>query len=392
MKAAVYYDRDDIRAEEMPVPEIDEGEVLLKIHACGLCGTDIYKITRKAVATPIVLGHEIAGEMIKTGSGVKEFRPGDRVTVAHHLPCFTCELCRSGHHSLCPDFKKLTISPGGFTEYIRVNARGVTGGTFKIPDGLSYEEASLAEPIGCCLRALGKVYPAILLENPPKPPFDKGGWEASPRVGDKTSLQETQAEACGYPPNNDGRHKCRPYNFGISIPQVIVIGLGPIGMIYIQLAKVFGAKSITGLDTNEERLKKAEDFGADEAINPLDEKKISGLKKSAAALIIVACGGEKAIETALTLAGPGSKILIFAESSPDTFVRLDPNKVYHQELTLLSSYSSTPAEQKEALELLASKRLNLKPLITHRFPLEKLSDAVKLTVNPKKSLKIIITP
>jgi len=373
MKAAVYYDRDDIRVEEVPVPEIGEGEILLKVHACGLCGTDIYKITRKAVATPIVLGHEISGEVVKTSSGVKEFRPGDRATVAHHLPCFTCALCRSGHHSLCTDFKELNISPGGFAEYIRVNARGVTGGTFKIPDGLSYEEASLAEPIGCCLRALGKVYPALQenfvttlpltpshqgrgnypglpLENPPKPPFVKGGNKA------------------------------------------IVIGLGPIGMIYVQLAKLFGIDKITGLDTNEERLKKAKDFGADETINPLDEKKISGLKNSGADLIIVACGGEKPIETTLNLAGPGSKVLIFAESSPDTFVRLDPNTVYHQELTLSGSYSSTPIEQKEALELLASKRLNLKPLITHRFPLEKLSDAVKLAINPKKSLKIVIMP
>ena len=135
MKAAVYYDRDDIRVEEVPVPEIGEGEILLKVYACGLCGTDIYKILHKAVTTPIVLGHEIAGEIVKVGGGVKEFRPGDRVTVAHHLPCFTCVLCRSGHHSLCPDFKELNISPGGFAEYIRVNARGVAGGTFKIPDG-----------------------------------------------------------------------------------------------------------------------------------------------------------------------------------------------------------------------------------------------------------------
>ena len=154
MKAAVYYAPDDIRCEELPRPRIGKGELLVRVRSCGLCGTDIGKIVGRTVTPPLVLGHEVAGEVVEVGEGIKNFCLGDRVFVAHHVPCFTCHYCRHGNHSLCKQFRSTNIDPGGFAEYIRVPVPNVEKTTFLLPDNLSYEEAVLIEPTACCLRAI----------------------------------------------------------------------------------------------------------------------------------------------------------------------------------------------------------------------------------------------
>ena len=143
MKAAVYYAPDEIRCEELPRPRIGKGEILVRVRSCGLCGTDIGKIVGRTVTSPVVLGHEVAGEVVKVGEGIKNFRPGDRIFVAHHVPCFTCHYCRHGNHSLCQQFRSTNIDPGGFAEYIRIPAPNVEKTTLLLPDNLSYEEGSL---------------------------------------------------------------------------------------------------------------------------------------------------------------------------------------------------------------------------------------------------------
>ncbi len=152
MKASVFYGKNDIRFEEVDKPDISDKEILIQMKACGLCGTDIHKITEELVPAGSVLGHEYAGEVVAVGKEVSEFRPGDRVTGGIHVPCFTCEQCSRGHYTLCPEFKKTNIHPGGFAEYIKLPEEHVKHLLYKIPDGMSYSKASLAEPVACCIH------------------------------------------------------------------------------------------------------------------------------------------------------------------------------------------------------------------------------------------------
>ncbi len=341
MKAAVYYNLDDIRYEEVAQPEIGRGEVLVKVRSCGLCGTDISKMVQRTVTPPAVLGHEVAGDVEKVGDGVEKFHPGDRVFVAHHVPCLLCHWCRRGNYTLCPQFRRTNIDPGGFAQYIRVPALNVEKTMLSIPEDLSYEEACLIESTACCLRAIIK---------------------CQIQLGDR----------------------------------VAIVGMGPMGLLHLQLAHLAGATQVIALDLVNHRLEISKRFGAEAIINPEKEDPLPTVKRltegRGADLSIVATGSVEAIGQAMRLVREGGRVNFFAECPPDSRLTIDPNLIYHSEVTLMGSYSSTPYEQRMALDLIRLGRIKVRELITHRFKLKNLNEAVRLAKEGKQSLKIIIVP
>ena len=328
MKAAVFYSPKKITVEEVPLPAIGPGEILLKVRVCGLCGTDISKIVERRVPPGTVLGHEVAGDIVKVGRGVKGFKVGQAVCVSHHIPCFQCHFCRHGNFSACRQFKNTNIYPGGFSEYIRVPSLNVRFGMQKL-GSLSYEEGALVESCACSLRA-----------------FKRAGFKR----GDS----------------------------------LIIIGLGPVGLLHLLMAKALGASKIMACDINAYRLKKARELGAHLAIRP-GPSAVRNLD-----LALVSVGLTQAIEEAPQYLRTGGTVLVFAECSAESKITISPNLIYH-ETSFIGSYSSTPLEQKECLRLIKSGKLPVKKLITYRLPLSDISEAVRLSRQGGKTFKIIIT-
>lgn len=339
MRAAFLYGAGDLRCEEVPRPEPGEGEILIKIKYCGLCGTDILKIREGGIPLPAVLGHEIAGVVASTGGGVTCFSEGERVAPAHHLPCFRCTFCARERYSQCPDFRENNIRPGGFAEYAVVNRRAVEGATFKIPEKLSFEEACFIETAACCLRAFRR---------------------AGVNPGDS----------------------------------VLVVGAGPVGLIHVQLAFVFGARKVIVSDRVESRLGAAAGFGPVIAVNAAEES-ISEKARNAtggkgADVIIITAGTEDAFLAGLGSASKGGRIVMFGGFPGGGSVKLDPDIIYKNELVISGSYSSSPQEQFSALEMLADGRLSVSGLVSYRFGLEEISKAVEAAGSPGKGLKVLI--
>jgi len=341
MKVGVYHGPGDIRIEDRERPRPGPGEILLRVRACGLCGTDVAKYRLCLVKPPAVLGHEVAGEVVEVGPDVEHVAVGERIVVPHHMPCFTCLYCRHGNYSNCAAFRPNQFIPGGFAEYIRVGAPSVRAGVFKIPDNLSDDAAALAESLACCLRALKRSH------------F---------RAGDSLA----------------------------------VVGCGPVGLMHLMLARSFGAGVLIGVDVVPERLEAARRFGADATINAKD----GNAQAQACAVtdgagpdqVIVAAGNTAAVELGLRLARRGGTVNVFAECPPGSSVTLDPNRVYHAEVSLIGTYSSSPAEMAEALSLLARGRIDVEALITHRLPLARLQEGFHLATAGREALKIVIHP
>jgi L-iditol 2-dehydrogenase len=330
MKAAVYYDVDDFRIEEMPEPEIGSHEALVKVKACGICGTDVHKAIHKTVEPPLVLGHEVAGDVVKIGSDVQKFQVNDTVVVPHHTPCFACHFCHHGHYTLCDQYTKTNIDPGGFSEYIRVPQPNVERAMITF-EGIDYEEAAFVEPVACCIHAWEKltVYP-----------------------GDT----------------------------------VLIVGAGPIGLIHMKLAILSHAKVYVA-DIREKRLEYAENMGG----IPVHVGGIGGSGVEADT-VIVAAGTRKAYELALHSVKKGGHISFFAECPSDSHIHVDPNLIYSKELTFTGSYSSTPFGHWKALNLIQEKALNVKDLITHRVTLEEVGKAISMAAEAEDCLKIMIQP
>ena len=339
MKVARYYSRHDIRLEEMPVPRIGPGELLVQVKACGLCGSDLMEwyVQEKA---PAVLGHEPAGVVAQVGERVENFQIGDRVFVHHHVPCFTCHHCLRGHYTLCKTFKATHIDPGGFAEYIRVPALNVERDVLKLPSDLSFDEATLIEPVATCIRGIER---------------------AGIQTGDT----------------------------------VVVIGTGVTGLIHIQLARIRGAGMIMATDFSPFRLKMARRLGADEAI-AASEDVLAWLKKlnkgKGADAVIVTAGSIEAMEQGLALAGKGATVLLFAPSPPGATLPVSPYHLLFSEITITGTYSCSPLETRQALSLIQAGRINVKDLITHRFDLAGVGKAFDLAAQAGESLKIVITP
>lgn len=335
MKAVIYHRYDDVRVEDVPIPEIGPDELLLRPAGCGLCGSDIAKIVGQT-PPPVILGHELAGRAAAVGAAVTAFRPGDRVVVAHHVPCGACHYCHHGHPSMCARFKASNIFPAGFADYVRVPAENVRQTTLPLPDSLSDEDASFTEPLACCLRAVRR---SALLP------------------GDTA----------------------------------LVVGLGSIGLQMAQAVRalVEGARVI-GIDLLEERLAPGRTLGVDLALHAeagdLAEQVRAWTDGRGVDTAILTAGGARAVQQALSLVRAGGMLNLFA-CPPGLVASIDLSAVYHHELTLTASYSSSPADLRQSLELLAARKVQVASLISHRLLLEQFHEGLELA-RTQRALKI----
>ncbi len=341
MKVGMYYSNNDVRVQEMPVPKAGKGELLVRVHASGICGSDVMEWYR-AHKVPLVLGHEIGAEIVDVGAGLpRPYKKGQRITAAHHVPCGKCHFCKMDHPTTCETLRKTNFDPGGFAEYLRVPAINVKYGVFALPENISYEEATFVEPLACVLR---------------------------------------------------GQHIA-----GIKKGKsVLIIGCGISGCLHIKLAKATGASCIVALDIVEYRLDKAKKFGAGLAINAKDynpdifRRQNNGLL---ADIVIVCTGALPAISQAIDSVERGGTILFFAPTTNNTAVTIPFNKLFwRNEITLTSSYAGSPKDHKEALKLIACGKVKVKDLITHRLPLDRIGEGFRLVAEAKESLKVIIKP
>jgi L-iditol 2-dehydrogenase len=339
MRVAMYYNNSDVRLEEIPTPQIEPGELLVKVLASGICGSDVMEWYRIKKA-PRVLGHEIAGEIVEVGSGVDRYKIGDRVFVSHHVPCNTCQYCLNGFHTLCDTLRRTNFDPGGFAEYIRVPGINVDRGVFILPDEISFEDGVFIEPLACVLR---------------------------------------------------GQRMAR-FRPGQS---VFVIGSGISGVLHIALARASGAGWVIASDIDEYRLKAAKKFGADETIlakevNPAKIREIN--QGRLADLVIVCAGAISPYIQALQSVDRGGTVLCFAPLEPGLNFVLPFFDFWNDGFTLLSAYGGSPFDITTAIELIRAQRLPLREMITHRLPLEKTGLGFQLVTEAKDSIKVIIEP
>jgi L-iditol 2-dehydrogenase len=346
MQAAVYRGQDDVRLEKVPVPEIGAGELLVRIHTCGICGTDLKKISTGSHSAPRIFGHEMAGQVVKTGEGVKSLTAGDRVMVFHHIPCGECYYCRKKVFAQCPVYKQVGAtagfepSGGGFAEYIRVMDWIVRKGVVKIPDGVSYEQASFIEPVNTCMKAI----------------------EALQLQADET---------------------------------VLVVGQGPIGIMLAVLARRTGATVVTS-DLYPQRLKISESFGLRHNVNAGSGDPAALVRQltdgRGADAVVVATAGNGLIRPAMDAVRPGGRVMLFAQTQRSE-VAIDPAAICMDEKTLLGSYSASVDLQEENVRLVFSGEVDFARLISHRFPLAEAVAALRLAAHPAPdSMKIVIQP
>jgi L-iditol 2-dehydrogenase len=339
MKVARIYDFNDIRIEQMQRPEVGPREALVEVKACGICSGDVtpWYIRKKA---PIVLGHEPAGRIVEVGNEVTDFRPGDRVFVHHHAPCFTCRHCRRGFYSMCDTWKRTSISPGGIAEYFLVPEHNLKFDTLKLPDNVSYEGGVLVEPTACSIRA-----------------FKRTGIRGGERV--------------------------------------LQIGLGVMGQLNLLLARHYGAQQIIGADLVDSRCEWALKLGADAVINVGREDLRESLSKltngEMADIVIVGPPRADVMRLGIDCAGKGSTVLFFMGSEPGEKLEIEPYHLYFNEITLVSSYSCGPYDTREALDLIARRVIRPEDLITHRFPIEETSQAFALMAQARDVLKAVVT-
>lgn len=340
MKVARYYGAGDIRIEEMPIPEIGHGEVLMRVEASGICGSDVMHWYR-ARRGPVVLGHEISGEITAVGKDVAAYKAGDRIAVSHHVPCNTCSYCLNGHHTVCETLRTTNYYPGGFAEYVRIPAINVDRGIYKLPESMSFEEATFIEPLACVYR------------------------------GQRIA--------------------------GIGIGKsVLVIGSGISGLLHIQLARVFGVSIVVATDINQYRLDAAERFGADAVISADKNvteifRQINGNKL--ADLVILTAGSEAAIFQACNTVDRGGTVLFFAPAGKNDDIPIPLNRLFwRNEVTLTSSYAADYSEHTAAMELVRQKKVNVLDMITHRLPLAETGRGFRLVESARESIKVIIRP
>jgi L-iditol 2-dehydrogenase len=335
----MYYNNRDVRLEEFPKPKIGPGEILVKVVSSGICGSDVLEWYRVKKA-PLVLGHEIAGDIVEVGEGVKKYKVGDKVFVAHHVPCDSCHYCLSGNETVCQTLHTTNYFPGGFSEYIRIPKINVEKGVLLIPKEVSYDEATLIEPLACVIRGQRMA-----------------------------QLKKGQS--------------------------VIILGAGLSGLLHLMLAKNKGAKPAIVTDINEYRLKCAKDFGADSILNAKEEI-ISALRKTnngnLADLVIVCTGASSAFQQALECVDRAGTILFFAAPLPGEKVAIPVNDFWRLSIKLMHSYGASPKDAQEALGIIREKTLPLAKMITHCLPLEKAGEGFKLVSEAKECMKVVIKP
>ena len=339
MKVGMYYNNKDVRVEEMPVPEIGDKDLLIKVMDCGICGSDIlewYRIKR----APLVLGHELSGEVVQVGKDINNYKPGDRVFTTHHVPCDVCHNCLTGHETACEIFQtKNNFYPGGFSEYLKVTGKSVETGTLKLPDKVTYEQATFVEPLGTVVRGLRRI-------------------------------------------------KLTPGD------SVLVLGAGIAGLLMIMLSKALGAGRVIATDINDYRLQAAKKFGAEHIFHA--KENIPELVKEVnygrlADKIIICTGALSAASQALESVGKGGTVMFFAVPTPGETLSMDFNPYWRDDISFITSYGSAPRDSKQALEFIRTGNVNVKDMITHRLILDEIARGFKLA-SDGESLKIIIKP
>ncbi|MGH9670298.1 MAG: zinc-dependent dehydrogenase [Terriglobales bacterium] len=351
MRAAVYRGQGEVRLETVPVPEIGPGELLIRVHTCGICGTDLKKIATGSHSAPRIFGHETAGVVAAVGQGVRDFKAGDRVMAFHHIPCGQCYYCRNQVFAQCPVYKKVGCtagfepSGGGFAEYVRVmewivQPPGQKSGVVRIPDQVTFEQACFIEPVNTCMKGI-----------------------------ETLRLQPGET--------------------------VLVIGQGPIGILLAVLAGRAGTRVIAS-DLFQERLTIAASFGIPGSVDASQADPVARVKEASegrgADAVILAAAGNSLIRQALDATRPGGRVLLFAQTVRGE-VALDPAAVCVDEKTLLGSYSASVDLQEESVRFVLGREMNLTRLITHRFPLERAVGALDLAAHPQpSSMKVVVQP
>lgn len=346
MFAAVYRGRNDVRLETVPVPALGAGELLVRVHTCGICGTDLKKIATGSHSAPRIFGHETSGTVAAVGAGVSEFHEGDRVVVFHHIPCGHCYYCRNKTFAQCDTYKRVGCtagfepSGGGFAEYVRVMDWIVKRGTVRIPHSVSFEQACFVEPVNTCMKGI-----------------------------DTLRLQQGET--------------------------VLVIGQGPIGIILSLLAKRAGARVVTS-DLYPSRLTISQSLGLGLSIDASRSSAVDGVREltdgRGADAVILAVAGNGLIRSAIDAARPGGRVLLFAQTVRGE-VTIDPASVCVDEKTLLGSYSASVELQEESVRFVMGREMELERLISHHFPLSNSIEALHLAAHPQPdSMKIVIQP
>ena len=339
MRAAMYYANDDVRIVDLPKPRIGPGEILVKVHASGICGSDVMEWYRKPKA-PLVLGHEIAAEVVEVGAGVDRVQVGDRVFVSHHVPCGKCRYCLAGHETVCDTLRTTNFDPGGFAEFVRVPAVNVTHGVFPLPKAISDDEGVFIEPLACVVRG---------------------------------------QRLAGLRPGHT----------------IVVIGSGVAGLLHVKLAKASGAAKVIATDIVEYRKAAARKAGADAVIDGREDvpAKVREANDGLPADYVITCTGvPKAILQGLACVDRGGTVLFFAPSEPTVRIEIPFNAVWREEVTMTSSYGGSPRDILEAMELLATRRVAVADLITHTLPLVEAKKGFRLVAQARDSIKVVLRP
>lgn len=345
MKVAKLYSFNNIRIEDIPVPQIGPRDALIKTKACGICSGDVmpWYIEKKA---PLVLGHEPVGEIVELGRELSAishqpsaFKIGDRIFVHHHAPCMNCKYCKRGDYVQCETWRSTKIIPGGISEYILIPETNLRNDTLKLPENMSYEDGTLIEPTACVVNSLKR---------------------ASIKKGDT----------------------------------ILIIGLGVMGQMHVLLAREFGAEKIIGADMVPFRLNKALEFGADHVIDVSKEDIISSLKNITdgfmANIVIVGPNSADAMKQGIEAASRGGTVVLFTPAKPHEMLIIDPNHLYFRDINIVTSYSCGPDDTKEALNFINKGLVTADKLVTHRFAINETEKAYRLTVEAKESLKCLI--
>jgi L-iditol 2-dehydrogenase len=346
MLAGVYRGKGRVVCEEVPIPEIGEGELLFRVAACGICGTDIKKIARGFAEPPQIFGHELAGTVVEVGRGVRKFKPGDRVVSFHHVPCEKCFYCERKLFSQCPQYKKVgltagfTPNGGGFGQYVRAMPWIVERGMSLLPADITFEEATFIEPVNTAAKAV---------------------WKARVAEGEFA----------------------------------VVVGQGPIGMLLAGLCKLKGAEIVTS-DPLPARRAASLTLGATASFDPASDNIEAQVRERTrgrgADVVLLASPQPKLVIEALAMARPGGRVLLFAHNDPVLRIEFPAAAVGIEEKEILGSYSASITEQQEYAEIVFDRRMPVAQLVSHRFPTERIADALELAAHPKEdTLKVVIT-
>jgi len=339
MLACLLKDSRQVALEDVPVPKTGRGDVLIRMRAGGICGTDLEKI-HGGYGPGGILGHEVSGVIEEIGKEVKDLTLGDRVVAHHHVPCYNCHYCQRGDHTMCDSFRSTNFDPCGFAELFRVPEFNVSrGAVIPLPGSVGFEEAALLEPTACCIRALDRLHV---------------------QAGDKA----------------------------------LVVGLGPTGLTHLQLLRSMGAGLILGSDVQKARLDMARKLGADQVFDAAQQNVVDEVKQATITgvdLAIVSTGNPKALSQAVSSVRNGGKVMLFGAPAQGASFQLDVSSLFSRQVSILTSYSCVEEEISRALHMLQRKAIDLASMITHRFPLKDAKEALEFAGSSSSAVKTMVT-